>query len=110
MNVLSAVLLVVFAVIGAAAVVREISLRLFSYCGESSVLLITPIDNGEDVEFVLRSAVSRLRWGGRRCSCAICLDCDMDDETKKICESVCKEYGFEKLISKNELCKEIGGK
>ena len=109
MNVLSAVLLVVFAVIGAAAVVREISLRIFSYKGESSVLIITPIDNNDDVEFVLRSAASRLRWGGRRCDCAICLDCDMDDETRKICESVCKEYGFERLISKNELCEEFIG-
>lgn len=109
MNVLSAVLLVVFAVIGAAAVVRELSLRLFSYKGESSVLLITPVESGRDAEFVLRSAAARLRWGGGRCTFAICLDCDMDDETRKICESVCREYGFERLITKSELREELGG-
>jgi len=103
MNVVSAVILVVLAVIGAAFVVREISLRLFSYRGEYSVLLATPVSDADDAEFVLRSAAEKMRWGRGRRSCAVCLDCHLDDHTRKICETVCRDYGFLKLMTKEEL-------
>lgn len=109
MNVVSAVILVVLAVIGAAAVVRELSLRLFSYRGEHSVLLVTPVNDGENAEFVLRSAAEKLRWGRGRRSCAVCLDCELDEYTRKICETVCRDYGFLKLITKEELKGELFG-
>lgn len=109
MNVVSAVILVVLAVIGAASVVRELSLRLFSYREKHSVLLVTPVNDGDNAEFVLRSAAEKLRWGRGRRSCAVCLDCDLDEHTRKICETVCRDYGFLKLMTKEELKGELFG-
>ncbi len=90
MNVVSAVILVVLAVIGAASVV-------------------SPVNDGDNAEFVLRSAAEELRWGRGRRSCAVCLDCDLDEHTRKICETVCRDYGFLKLMTKEELKGELFG-
>ncbi len=104
MNVVSAVLLVVFAVIGVISFIRELAYLLFRYKNDGSVMFITPIGKDcENAEFMLRSAAARVKWISRfKHDYVICLDCDMDEETKKICEKICEEYGFAKLISKNE--------
>lgn len=105
MNVFSAVLLVVFAVMGVMSFIYYLSYFLFRYNKDSSIMLITPVDGKcDDAELLLRSAAARVKWICRgRHDYVICLDCNMDDKTKKICEAICKEYGFVKLISKNEL-------
>ncbi len=109
MNVVSIVLLVIFAVMGVIAFIREVAMLMFRYKGDNTVMFITPIKkNTADAEFVLRSAVARVRWiGAGRHSYVVCLDCDMDENTKRICERICKEYGFAKLMSKSELLKEL---
>ena len=107
MNILSAVLLVVFAAIGVCAVVRELSMRMFTDKTACSVLLITPVGETENAEFALRSAAAKLRWGRGCRSCAVCLDAELDDETRGICETICREYGFLKLMTKEELMREL---
>ena len=107
MNVVSAIILVVLAVVGAATVAKALSQRLFHIRADCAVLLITPVDRAENAEMVLRSVASRLRWGRSRSDCAVCLDCEIDDETRKICEAVCKEYGFLRLMTKEELREEL---
>ncbi|MEE1318948.1 MAG: hypothetical protein UHD05_05495 [Ruminococcus sp.] len=104
MEILSAVLLVVFAVIGVTSLVRDISLYLFRYKNDNSVMFVTPVEGKcDDAELMLRSAASKVKWVSRgKYDYVICLDCDMDDETKKICQNICEEYGFAKLISKKE--------
>lgn len=104
MDILSAVLLVVFAVIGAIALVREISYYLFKYKKDNTVMFVTPIGKEcEDAEYLLRSAAAKVKWVSRgKNDYVICLDCKMDDNTRKICENICKEYGFAKLVSKQE--------
>ncbi len=104
MNVLSAVLLVVFAVIGVIAFVSEVSYYLFRYKKDNTVMFVTPVNGRcEDAEMMLRSAAAKVKWASRgKHSFVICLDCDMDDETKRICERICDDYGFAKLIDKNE--------
>ena len=109
MNVISAVILVTLAVIGAASVVREISLRLFVSRMEHSVLLITPVRDGDNAEMVLRSAAERMRWGRGRRGCAVCLDCPLDAHTRKVCETVCRDYGFLRLMTKEELQRDVLG-
>lgn len=104
MNVLSAAVLVIFAVIGVIAFVKNLTCFIFRYKNDSSVMFVAPINkNCEDAELILRSAAAKVRWAskGRR-DCVICLDCDMDNETRWICEKICKEYGFVKLMNKNE--------
>lgn len=105
MNVLSAVILVVLAVIGAATVAHELSLRLFRYRGEISLLYITPVKNSEDAEAILRSAAVQMGRGKARC--AVCLDCAMDEQTRRICETLCRDYGFLRLVTREELRGEL---
>ena len=107
MNVISAIILVVLAVIGAATVAKEVSQRLFRIRADCSVLLITPVDSAENAEMVLRSAANRLKWGRSRSDCDVCLDCDIDAQTRRICETVCREYGFLRLMTKDELREEL---
>lgn len=63
MNVISAVILAVLAVIGASTVIKAFTQWLFRVREDCSVLLITPVDSAENAEMVLRSAASRLKWG-----------------------------------------------
>lgn len=111
MNVLSAVLLVVFAVLGIISLVRDISFYLFRYKNDNSIMFITPIEGKcDDAELMLRSAAAKVKWVSRgKYDYVICLDCDMDAETKKMCENICEEYGFAKLISKSEFLKLFQG-
>lgn len=104
MNTLSAVLLVVFAVIGVIAFVRELTYFLFRNKKDSTVMFVTPVKGKcENAEYLLRSAAAKIKWvcRGKR-DYVICLDCGMDDETKRICENICREYGFARLVSKKE--------
>lgn len=102
---LSMSVLIVFAVIGIIYLVREITYFLFRNKNENSIMLITPVGkNCEKAEYILRGAAAKIKWISRNKSdCVICLDCDMDEETKKTCELLCDEYGFIKLVSKGEL-------
>lgn len=108
MNVVSGVILVVLAVIGAAAVLREIALRLF--CGKSdcTVMFVTHIKAGEEnIEQALRGALSRQRWSGLNCVSTVCVDAVLDEKSRRICETVCRDYGYEKLMTKEEFLKSL---
>lgn len=107
MYIISSVLLVVFAVFGVIAFLRELTLRLFTRKSDSSVIIITPVDKSDEPEMVLRSVLSRLRWGGGCRNVKVCLNLPLDSKTKKICRSVCSEYGFEGLITRGETIKII---
>ena len=110
MYILSSVILVTFAVFGVVAFVREITIRLFSRKNDSSVIVITPLNTDEEPEYVLRSTLVRLRWGGKCGDVSVCLNLPLDSRTKKICRSVCKEYGFKGLINRSEAIEKLGGK
>ena len=62
----------------------------------------------ENAEYILRSAAAKEKWISRgRNDCVICLDCGMDNETKRICQKICRDYGFAKLLTKQEFLKMI---
>lgn len=84
MNVVSAVFLVVFAVIGICAFVREFTIFLFRSRKNNTVMFVAPISGKcENAEYILRSAAARVKWISRgRNDCVICLDCGMDGGTK----------------------------
>ena len=107
MNLVSAVIIITLSVIGAAAVVRELALRLF--CGKSdcTVMYSTHIKAGsESIEQTLRSALAKQRWSGK-CVSKVCIDAALDEKTKRICETVCSDYGYEKLMTKEEFLKAL---
>lgn len=107
MDMAAGVILVVLAVIGAAAVVRELALRLFCGREDGTVMLITriPAKSGS-AEQVLRSALARQRWRGGAVS-KVCLDMPMEERTRRICEGICREYGYETLLTKEEFLKSL---
>lgn len=107
MTAISTAILIIFAVLGIIYCVREITYFLYKNKNNCSIIIVTPLkDEKHNAEFILRGAAERLRWfcrGGK--DCIICIDCDMDEETENICKTLCKEYGFIKLIKKQELIK-----
>lgn len=76
MNVVSAVFLVVFAVIGICAFVRELTIFLFRNRKNNTVMFVAPISGKcENAEYILRSAAAKVKWISRgRNDCVICLD------------------------------------
>ena len=103
-----------FAVVGVCEFCRGI-VKLFTKSqDEKEIVLIEPICNKqEDAEYLLRSAAQRVKWMGKNGpNRVICLDCNMDEETKRLCSMVCSEYPFMEMYSKeeafdrlNEICK-----
>ncbi len=105
MYIFSCVLLIIFAVFGAVSLVRELSLRIFTNKKDCSVIIVTPLNKTDEAEFVLRSALSRLRWSNKNENVSVCVNAELDEKTRLICETVCREYGFKGLISPNEAIK-----
>lgn len=104
MEILSAVLLTVFAVIGIVFTVRELSMWLFSGRKKRSVLLISDLGDENGAEQELRAAITRARWGGGR---AVCVADELDERTKTALRKICREEGAGELISKEELMRLI---
>lgn len=109
MNTVSAVIVLALAVVGAAAVLRGLAVRLFCHRDDATVMLITRIRSGtENPELVLRSALARRRWSmGKRITGTVCIDAPLNEKTRKICESVCREYGVDALMTKEEFIKSL---
>ena len=103
MNIVSATLLVVLATVGAAAVIRELCYSIFRYRDDNLIIFVTPEGESCNAEILLRSAAARIDRDirGKR-QFIICPDCEMDDETQKICEAMCRDYGFSRLITREE--------
>lgn len=104
MEILSAVLLIVFAVIGIVFTVREFSMWLFKGSKKHSVLLITDLGGADEAEQELRAAIVRSRWGGGR---AVCVADELDELTRSRLRKICREEGAGELISREELVKQI---
>lgn len=107
MNALAISILIVFAVIGIIHIVKEVTYFLYRNKSQSNIIILTPIKGkNEDAEYILRGAAEKIKWLCKnRNDSILCIDCNMDEETRKICESLCREYGFIKLIDKSEIHK-----
>lgn len=71
--------------------------------------LITAIEGHcEDAEQILRGVATRVKWMGKNAPKeVICLDCDMDHQTREICDAMCEYYGFMCVCTKSQLIKKI---
>lgn len=90
------VIIIALAVIGLVDLVRMVVLFFMRTKNDKNIFMVVPICGHEEcAEILLRHAAARLKWmGGGRINKIICLDCEMDEETRKICEKVCEEYEF----------------
>jgi hypothetical protein len=67
-------------------------------------MIVTMGGHEEDAEFIMKSAVEKLRWmGGPEQKQLICLDIGMDDETKEVCQMICSRYPFVEICSVEQL-------
>lgn len=106
MKILSCTVVLLLAMVGLAALCRALSLWLFSRREDCTVMFITHIKPGCDAEMVLRSALSKQKWLGRGVS-VVCFDTALDEKTRRVCESVCREYGCARLLTKEEFLKSL---
>lgn len=100
-------LLIVFSVIGFVELIKHLALYFTEGPEEKpkrDYLLVVPIaGHCEHAEYLLRGAAAKVKWFGKRSiSQVICIDCDMDETTKKICSLVCNDYAFMVLYTQDE--------
>lgn len=103
------VILIILSIIGVSEVCRRIIFSMTSEKTSENHLIVIPIKGHcENAEHILRAAAQRMKWiGGCNGQGIICLDCQMDKETRKICELVCFDYDFIKVYSKEDFIKNI---
>lgn len=86
-----------------AQLVRLISLKLFYPATNDRILTVIPIDEKiHDAEFLLRSAVIRMRWLGIKNSMIIALDNGADEANSQVCRIMEKTYPEISVISQDE--------
>lgn len=98
------VLCVALIIIGVTDLIRFVVLSSLKSKDTFDSTTVIPIKgHDEQAEFSLRSAAAKIKWsysaGDQR---LICLDCGMDEETKKICELICSDYEFMDLKKSDE--------
>lgn len=103
------VILIFFAMLGLCGMCRGIARGLSKPDNDREIILIEPIKRGqENAEFTLRRAAQKVLWMGRHApDRVIALDCDMDENTRKLCRLVCGDYPFMELCTKEELSERI---
>lgn len=84
------------AVLGLVDLIRIIICKLFKNKGDKELIILVPIRGGkEDAEIMLRSAATKAQWVySGSIEKVICLNCGVDEETKKICINICNDYPF----------------
>lgn len=99
----------IFSANGRPMLLQELTFFLFRNKKNNTVMFVAPVSGKcENAEYILRSAAAKVKWISRgRNDCVICLDCCMDNETKRICQKICRDYGFAKLLTKQEFLKMI---
>ena len=101
--------LIFFALIGLFHVCRGIVQALSKSKDDKEIILMEPIcKHQENAEYLLRNAAWKVMWMGRFApDKVICLDCNMDNETKKVCKLVCRDYPFMDIYTKEQMHERI---
>lgn len=109
LDIISKIILVLFVIIGLTEFCRVLIMWLYKPRHANTITLVVPIwGHEEDAEFILKSAVEKIKWmGGPEQKQLICLDYDMDDETKAICKTICNRYPFVEICTEQELTQRL---
>lgn len=92
-------------IIGTVEIARILILSFLNVKNKSDAVIVIPIrEHDEEAELLLRSAVTRARWLEFNMNQnIICLDCGMDSETRRICQTICEDYEFMRICKPYEL-------
>ena len=105
-EIIAAVLLCVFAVIGFTEAVRALIFKICKPKKENAYIVLNVGKDTEEIELILRSWIQRIKWlGAQSPNNIIVIDKGLSDEQKKICRLLNKESGFIKICTPSELCK-----
>ena len=99
------IIVVLLGLVGITEVVRLIVFWMLSQGRGEKMLIVVPVTGrDEEAEFVLRSAAQRVKWmGGKDEKRVLCVDCGMEEETRRVCETICREYRFMEIVTPEEL-------
>lgn len=97
--------IIIFLVIfGLAGAIRAAALWLFSPKNDSGIFSVIPIEGHmEDIEYILRSAVIKMRWLGCKNGRVLALDHGADTETLHICKIIAEKNPFVILVTDGDL-------
>ena len=90
-------------ILGLVETIRIFNLLIIDSKRLKNTLVIVPISgHNEEIEYTLRSIITKFKWDGYKNQKIICLDFSMDDETRKICKMICKDYYFVDIYTVDE--------
>lgn len=98
------IIFIFLSVLGLVDLIRIAMCHFFKTKSDENLIILVPIrGSSNDAEILLRSAATKAMWVyGGAIEKVICLDCGADEETKKICMSICDEYPFMEFKDKIE--------
>lgn len=102
LEVVLSIFVLCLAVVGLVEVFRAVALLPFNKNDiDSNAILLIPIcGHNEEIEMILRNAISNAKWLSSMSNQKIvCLDLGMDAETKRICEIICEECELVEIYS-----------
>ncbi len=108
LEVVLSIFVLCLAVVGLVEVFRVVSLLPFNKndINNNTILLIPICGHNEEIEMILRNAISNAKWlssmGNQK---IVCLDLGMDEETSRICEIICEEYELVEIYSLEDFVK-----
>ena len=87
------ILFVLFALVGIAELFRMFLFWLLKTKNQGELYLVLSVKgHDEEVEISLRSALERVKWMRGSEVRLLCVDCGMDEETRRICDIMAEEY------------------
>ena len=89
-------ILAIFFIIGLVEIIKKITLNFFKQTDNNKIIILISLKGHEEkAEFLIRSAITKLKYIGQSgAQKIICLDYNMDDETRKICEIFKNKYSI----------------
>lgn len=109
LDIISKIFIVLFVIIGLTEFCRVLIMWLYKpRHAKKLTMIVTMGGHEEDAEFIMKSAVEKLRWmGGPEQKQLICLDIGMDDETKEVCQMICSRYPFVEICNVDQLTAQV---
>lgn len=109
MNYVFLAILIFFAAVGVSTLTLHILYHFSKVKDENSTILVIPdINKNIDVELTLRSVISKIRLLGCPIKNVVCIDENLDTETKRIITLMAKDFSYLKLMTKEEFKKGAG--
>lgn len=95
------ILLMIFGIV---EICHMILIHTYKKSNQTTTILIVPLYSyTDDAEMIIRNVATKIKWNNCVTSRLICLDCGMNDNTKKICENLMFTYSFLEIKTLDEL-------